>query len=42
MKQDIIGVGLVENQTTLIMSIVLRCTTTENTTTSIAEEVITT
>ena len=35
MKQDI-GVGLVENQTTLILSIVLRCTMAENTTTSIA------
>ena len=35
MKQDI-GVGLLENQTTLILSIVLRCTIAENTTTSIA------
>ena len=35
MKQDIC-VGLVENQTTLIVSIVLRCTMAENTTTSIA------
>ena len=37
MKQHI-GVGLLENQTTLIMSIVLRCTMAENTTTSIAQK----
>ena len=37
MKQDI-GVGILKNQITLILSIVLRCTMAENTTTSSAQK----